>query len=137
MTPQALSALHARAFAPARGWSAGEFAALLAAPGALLLTRPHAFVLARAVADEAEILTLATDPDQRRRGHGRALLDALAEAAAMRGARRIFLEVAEDNTAALALYAAAGYSPVARRKGYYPRPGAMAADALTLSLDLT
>lgn len=65
--------------------------------------------------DEAEILNLTVDPAYRRRGVASALLAALIEAA--KGS--IFLEVAEDNAAALALYHRFGWEPVAVRKGYY------------------
>lgn len=65
--------------------------------------------------DEAELLNLAVDPAFRRRGVGRALLEALEKAVA--GA--IFLEVAENNSAARALYRGAGWEDVALRKGYY------------------
>jgi ribosomal-protein-alanine N-acetyltransferase len=38
------------------------------------------------------------------------------------GAFDLFLEVAADNTAAIALYAATGFDRVGLRKGYYPHP---------------
>ena len=65
--------------------------------------------------DEAEILNLAVDPEWRRRGVGSALLDAVFEQA--RGA--IFLEVAEPNSPAIALYRKRGWVDVGRRSGYY------------------
>jgi len=66
----------------------------------------------------------------RRRGLGTALLRGVAAGAAGRGAQRVFLEVSERNAAARALYAAAGFEPVARRRSYYPD----GADALVLRL---
>jgi ribosomal-protein-alanine N-acetyltransferase len=65
--------------------------------------------------DEAELLNLATDPAQRRKGVGSALLEQLCARA--RG--DIFLEVAEGNSPAMALYEAQGWSAVAVRNGYY------------------
>jgi ribosomal-protein-alanine N-acetyltransferase len=65
--------------------------------------------------DEAELLNLAVDPAFRRRGVGRALLEEFEKAA--RG--QIFLEVAENNPGAIALYRSAGWEQVAIRKGYY------------------
>ncbi|EAR52399.1 ribosomal-protein-alanine acetyltransferase, putative [Oceanicola granulosus HTCC2516] len=130
-----LAELHARAYGD-RPWSAEEFADLLASPGALLVTRPAAFLLARRSFDEAEILTLATDPAVRRSGNARACLDEFHERARTDGAVDAFLEVAEDNAPARALYAAAGYTEAGRRRRYYPRPGAPAADALVLSRTL-
>jgi ribosomal-protein-alanine N-acetyltransferase len=39
--------------------------------------------------------------------------------AAALGAKRIFLEVSEENPAAIALYASAGFERVGRRENYY------------------
>jgi len=116
-----LAEIHAAAFPPAEAWDAAAIATLLATPGtgALLLGR-EGMALLRVAADEAEILTLAVRPESRRRGAGRALLDAAMEAAAAAGAARMLLEVAEDNAAARALYAAAGFAPAGRRPRYYP-----------------
>ena len=65
--------------------------------------------------DEAEVLNLAVDPAWRRRGVGSALLAAVLERA--RGT--IFLEVAEPNSAAIALYRKHGWVDVGLRSGYY------------------
>jgi ribosomal protein S18 acetylase RimI-like enzyme len=56
-----------------------------------------------------EIHGLAVDPACQRRGIARALLDAAAEQARDRGARRLRLRVLAPNTAAIALYRACGY----------------------------
>ncbi len=82
---------------------------------------PAGFALYRAVAGECELLALGVAGSHRRRGIGRGLLDAALAGAAGRGARAMFLEVAEDNGAALALYRSAGFSRIGRRKGYYSR----------------
>jgi ribosomal-protein-alanine N-acetyltransferase len=114
-----MAALHAAAFTRPRPWSEAEFAALLAAPGVFACTRAQGFALGRAIADEAELLTLAVHPEARRRGLGRALVAAFEAGARRAGARAAFLEVAADNAAALALYAGAGWRPAGRRPGYY------------------
>ena len=132
MRPEALAALHSAAFAPARGWSAAEFDSFLADPACLLVARPEGFALARVTLDEAELLTIATDPARRRQGVARGLLGALFGGLAGRGAETLFLEVAEDNAAARALYAGAGFAMAGRRRGYYPRRNGAAADALIL-----
>ncbi len=137
MSPEACAALHARAFASPPPWSAAAFAATLADPAAFLLTRPGALLVGRAAAGEAELLTLATDPAARRQGHARALLAAFEAHALGRGAVAAFLEVAEDNTGARALYAGAGWVQAGRRPGYYRRPGAAPAAALILRKALT
>ncbi len=132
--PEALARLHARAFAPtARGWSVAEFAYLIDAPHCCLCREEYGFALSRVIGDEAELLTLATDPDHRRQGIAGRLLAEVETAVARRGASRHFLEVAADNPAARALYAGAGYAQVGQRAGYYPRPGGTPVDALVLS----
>lgn len=137
MTPETMARLHARAFAgQMRAWSAAEFQSLLDRPLTIATGDAQAFALGRAIADEAELLTLATDPAHRRRGLARACLGAFEAEARKRGARRAFLEVAADNAPALALYHAAGYAQIARRAGYYARPAGRAADALILQKPL-
>lgn len=125
--PRALAALHAAAFTVPRPWTAEELAALLAHPGAVLAAAEQGFALARVAADEAELLTIAVAPAARRRGLGRQLLARVLTAAAGRGARSVFLEVAADNAPARALYAMAGFAEAGRRRGYYG-----GADALVL-----
>jgi len=51
------------------------------------------------------------------------------------GVRAVFLEVAEDNGSARALYRRAGFRDVGRREGYYP--AGKGAAALILRRDLT
>jgi ribosomal-protein-alanine N-acetyltransferase len=97
---------------------------------------PRGFILGRALAGEAEILTLAVAPTHRRRGLGRALLEAAMGVCGTLGAETMFLEVAADNAAAIALYEAAGFAPAGRRKAYYARPGRAAVDALVLRREL-
>jgi ribosomal-protein-alanine N-acetyltransferase len=83
------------------------------------------------IAGEAEVLTLAVRPEQRRRGAARALL-AAALALAAPTAAAMFLEVAADNAGAVALYEAAGFEQVGRRAGYYGRTGAPSIDAIVM-----
>lgn len=130
-TAAELAALHATAFdAP---WSAAEFAQLLNGPGVFTVAEPDGFILIRVVVDEAEILTLAVKPEARGVGLGGRLVGQGAVRAAHAGARRLFLEVAQDNVAARALYARAGFALMGRRKGYYDGGRT---DALVLGLDL-
>lgn len=114
-----LAALHAAAFPGDRGWTAGEIESL--ARAGLLIEAEDGFALFSRAADEAELLTIAVAPDARRKGRARALLTAGEIRLAGAGAARVFLEVAEDNAAARALYAAAGYREIARRPAYYRR----------------
>ena len=129
-----LAELHAAAFSAP--WDAPAFEALLDQTGVFVIEEPEGFILLRAVADEAEILTLAVCPPARRRGLGARLVRDGATEAASRGAGRLFLEVADDNAAALALYARAGFAEAGRRPGYYARPDGGRQDALILALNL-
>lgn len=126
-----LAGMHRICFADA--WDADAMAALLAMPGAqgllavdggslvpaLAPPGPAGFVLWRAAAGEAEILTIAVLPPWRRSGLGGCLLDAALAASAAAGAEAMFLEAAADNTAALALYEKRGFDRVGLRKRYY------------------
>ncbi len=129
-----LAAVHAVAFD--QPWPPEAFGELFASPGVFALGATDdvmvGLVLMRAVAGEAEVLTLAVAPTHRRRGVARALLVAGLELASGLGAQAVFLEVAADNGAALDLYRAAGFDAVGRRAGYYPREQGPAADALVL-----
>ena len=129
-----LAALHAAAFADP--WDAAALRDLMSQTGGFALgCEGEGFILCRVVADEAEILTLATAPAARGQGLGRRLVEAAAELAARQGATRLFLEVAEDNVAARALYDRSGFVEVGRRRGYYARPGGASVDALVLALE--
>lgn len=138
-----LAAIHAEAFAPPERWGPDAIALMLQAEGGfgtLALAgappfgeEPLGFALGRAVAGEAEVLTLAVRPGVWRAGVGRALLSALLEAARARGATALFLEVAEGNAAARALYAAAGAEAAGRRRRYYADGG----NALVLRFTLS
>lgn len=133
MTPEHLAALHARAFTRQRPWNAAEFASLLDAPSVFLVHSDHAFALGRVIVDEAELLTLATDPAHQRHGLGRAILAEFHAAAHARGAARAFLEVAADNTPAISLYSHAGYAQDGRRPGYYHMSDGQHVDAVIMS----
>jgi len=137
VTPESLAALHAAAFTIPRPWSAAEFAALLGGPGIVLVGDAEGIALGRVTLDEAELLTIAVPPPLQGTGRGRALLKAFEAGAAAAGATRVFLEVAEDNAAARALYAAAGYDESGRRPGYYAGPDSRRRDALVLTKRLT
>lgn len=136
MTPDALARLHAAAFTTPRPWSAREFSDLLASPHVFLVQRPDAFALGRCIADEAELLTIATDPARQRQGLGRATLTDFEVRAAERGATSGFLEVAAGNAAALTLYLGNGWQITGRRPRYYHAPDGTLIDAQILSKSL-
>jgi [ribosomal protein S18]-alanine N-acetyltransferase len=138
----ALARVHASAFR--HGWSESEFERLLAdravtchvARGSGGTGAICAFTISRVVEDEAEILMVAVTPGEQGRGlAGRLLARHLGRLAA-RGARHVFLEVDEGNTAAIRLYKRAGFEQVGRRAGYYAEPGRQPAAALILRRSL-
>lgn len=136
---QALAALHARAFD--HPWLVTAIADLLAGEDVIGLmaedsTGPLGFVLARVVAGEAEILTIAVDPNHRRSGLGRSLLAAASDRATRQGGEALFLEVSVANQAALALYEKAGFVRVGLRRGYYRGADGRSVDALVLRRNL-
>lgn len=131
-----LAQTHAACFSHSRPWSSEEFAKLLEHDGTLLAMDRQGFALARRVLDEAEILTIAVLPAARRRGVASGLLAELEGDLAQNGARYLYLEVAEDNAAALALYYSRGYRETGRRTGYYAAASGPATDALILSKNL-
>jgi ribosomal-protein-alanine N-acetyltransferase len=137
MTPAELAALHARCFRTPPPWSAQDFAVFTADPLAFLLVEGDAgFVLGRAVAGEAEVLTLAVAPESRRRGLGRKLMARFLYQARARSAGRAFLEVSAENAPAIALYESAGFAAAGRRKAYYAASDGRRIDALVMARDL-
>jgi ribosomal-protein-alanine N-acetyltransferase len=117
MTPSDMARAHAAGFGPGRPWTEREFRDLLDSPGTLALGDARCFALGRVIADEAELLTIATDPAHRRQGLARQVMADWHAAAAARGAVRGLLEVAADNGSARALYTACGYTPCGQRPG--------------------
>jgi ribosomal-protein-alanine N-acetyltransferase len=118
----AIAALHAASFA--RGWSEDEIERMLLERNvvthrATVGGRLVGFIMSRRAADEAEILSVAVAPANRGKGVARRLLDLHMRRLAGFGTRTLFLEVGEDNTAALRLYRRAGFHDVGRREGYY------------------
>ena len=79
------------------------------------------FILVQCLDAEAEILTICVAPSHRKLSLGSALLDAALGAARLSGASKMFLEVAEDNQAAITFYEKNGFSVTGLRKGYYKR----------------
>lgn len=145
-----IAAIHADCFAGAAAgevWSEAAIAQILAMPQSFGLIavagppgapapRAAGFLLARAVAEEAEVLSLGVPTAWRRRGSGTALLRAALRRCRQTGARRLYLEAAEDNAPARGLYLAEGFTEIGRRPGYYRRPGLAPVTALVFVRDV-
>lgn len=137
-----IAALHATLFD--QPWDAPSLVKLLEHPGSTTLIARTGFpktsvgfVLGQVAADEAEIISIGVAKNWQGVGLGKRLVEGLERALKRAGAKRIFLEVAEDNAAARALYEGRGFTEATRRKGYYPRAGGTAVDALVMSKALT
>jgi len=133
-----MAAIHAESFAPpfgSGGWNALEMATHTQRDFCLGIDHEGAlaaFIIVSTPADQAEILTIATHETSRRQGFGRQLIDHTLEHLRDQDASELFLEVAEDNAAALALYKTAGFQPIGRRPAYYRRANGRVA-AITFS----
>jgi len=139
-----LAAIHAHAFR--HGWPTTEMEALLADPTVTVIVaregrsaftrRPVGFVMVRAAADEAEVLTVAVHPSRRSRGIGRLLLEETIRRLYFMRVGSLFLEVDEGNMPALALYRRLGFKEVGQRRNYYAQSGGATANALVMRADL-
>ena len=120
-------------------WTRSQVAGILPMAGVSLVLarsttddRCAGFSLARAVADEAELLLIAVLPGQRRRGVARTLLQNFIDEARERGLSRVHLEVRHGNSAS-ALYRELGFEPVGLRRDYYKGADRRRHDAITFA----
>ncbi len=135
-----VAAIHAKSFY--RGWPREDIATYLSDTDTPTLVACDArrnvagFAMLRMLGDDVELMTIAIDPRYRKRGIGRALMHAVFEDLMMTPAKRMILEVAADNPAALKLYRSLGFTQISERKGYYARPDGQPATALVMARDL-
>jgi ribosomal-protein-alanine N-acetyltransferase len=120
-------------------WTRGNFSDSLAAGYHCWMVEcggePTGYCVVMIAAGEAHLLNLSVAAPWQRRGIGREALNFIARLARDYGAVKILLEVRPSNTAAIALYASAGFSEIAVRRGYYPA-GDAREDAIVLQLEL-
>jgi [ribosomal protein S18]-alanine N-acetyltransferase len=133
MTPQDMAALHLACFTTPRPWSSAEIKDILDNPYCFVCTVPEGFAIGRAVAGEAELLTIAVAPAAQGRGIGAALIDDFLAKAKLRQSESAFLEVAENNGAAISLYVKKGFVQTGQRPRYYHQPDGSAVSALTFA----
>ncbi len=123
-------------------WSRKEYE-LLAAPASVNNRAPcwvaendgrvAAFLAARKLTDEMEILNLAVTPAARRQGIATQLLRESMQWAAENGVGKVYLEVRASNTAAKTFYQSHGFQAIGTRPNYYGDPPE---DALLLRTSL-
>lgn len=130
-----MAALHARSITPS--WPEADMQHHCAQDMCLGAGKPlEGFIIVKRAADQAEILTLVTDPEHRQKGTGRALLTHMEHLLIAQKTQIIFLEVAEDNHPAIALYKSCFYEAFGRRPAYYKREsGRVAAISFRKRLD--
>lgn len=124
-----LANLHKKCF-PHKPWSAADFADLKKS-GCEVIASQNGFIVWRTIADEAEIITIGVAPDARRGGIAAAMLGIMENELKKNGVKNIFLEVAESNTPARALYEQNGYKKIGVRPKYYD-----GVDAITMKKEL-
>ncbi|HSN13454.1 MAG TPA: ribosomal protein S18-alanine N-acetyltransferase [Anaeromyxobacteraceae bacterium] len=94
--------------------------------------RIDGFIVYWVIHDELHVLDVVAAPEARRRGVGRALMEAALADGVLRGAARAMLEVRRSNAPALALYRSLGFLHDTVRRGYYQD----GEDAVLMSLSL-
>ncbi len=90
------------------------------------------FLMIQAVADEAEVIDIVTRADHRRRGLAGHLLSRVIEDLRRDSVAALFLEVDENNDAALRLYRSRDFRPAGRRPSYYRHADGRRTDALLM-----
>jgi ribosomal-protein-alanine N-acetyltransferase len=135
-----LAQLHAASFH--RGWSEGEFEAILTERNTLVHRlrvgrNIIGFAASRIAADEAEILSIAIAGSHRGRGFSHSLLLTHLGHLAGRGVRTVFLEVEEHNQPARRLYDRAGFAIAGRRAHYYRQESGKELNAVLMRRDLS
>ena len=124
-----LANLHQKCF-PHKPWSADDFADLKKS-GCEIIASQNGFIVWRAVADEAELITIGVAPDARRTGIGAAMIGIMEGELKKSGVKSVFLEVAENNAPARKLYEQNGYVKIGVRPKYYD-----GIDAIMMKKDL-
>ncbi|MCL2538036.1 MAG: ribosomal protein S18-alanine N-acetyltransferase [Alphaproteobacteria bacterium] len=109
--------LHKLCF-PNKPWNADEFASLQKS-GCEILASDNGFIVFRCAADECEIITIGVAPYARGTGVASTLLHLMENDLKNKNIKKIFLEAADDNQPARALYKKHGYKQIGVRPKYY------------------
>ncbi len=124
-----LANLHQKCF-PNKPWSADDFRDLKNS-GCEIIMSENGFIVYRIAVDEAEIITIGVNPDFRHQGIASAMVGIIEKTLKNQGVKKIFLEVASNNTPARKLYENSGFIQVGLRPKYYD-----GMDAILMSKDI-
>ncbi|MCC3862354.1 ribosomal protein S18-alanine N-acetyltransferase [Pseudemcibacter aquimaris] len=134
-----ISQIHEEVFlgAPEQSWTKSEFESMFAISGTECFIiknndKPLGFSLVRSVADEAEIITFCILPNHTKNGYATLLLEWIVKELQKRALNRLFLEVRENNIAAIKLYKKCLFDIIGRRKGYYHNHQGEKIDAIVM-----
>lgn len=123
-----LFALDQACFRPGIAYSKAELKYFLFHPRSISLVAEDqgdiaGFAIVELIADGhrrvGHVVTIDVPVQQRRRGVGRMLMDALRDACIQAGAEIMRLEVAVDNDGAIAFYKRLGFAEAGRIRGFY------------------
>ena len=138
-----LSQMHDISFdgLPEQSWSKDDFRKMLEITGTNayvvdLHEQPIGFILVREAVDEAEIITFCILPKWCNNGYATLLLEWLIRKLQQRCFNRLFLEVRENNEAAIRVYKKCSFKIVGRRTGYYKNHNKGNIDALVMQVDI-
>ena len=138
-----LSSIHKICFknSPEQAWQKHEFQSLFKVAGTKsyvmsIKGQPIGFILVREILDEAEILIFCILPKWCNNGYARTLLECIMKKLQQRSFKRLFLEVRENNQAAVKLYKKCFFKIIGRRKGYYNSHQGDKIDALVMHREL-
>ncbi|WP_227814869.1 ribosomal protein S18-alanine N-acetyltransferase [Nitrogeniibacter aestuarii] len=107
-------------------WSAGNFSDSLSAGYLCRILevdgQAAGYAVMMLILDEAHLLNISVVAEHHGKGFGHLLLQRMCDEAHRAGACQCFLEVRPSNTPAVSLYERFGFTPIGRRRGYYPAP---------------
>ena len=134
-----ISELHYKAFIASsdQEWSEKAFREMLSIKGTncYLVKRdmnPIGFALMRRIADEVEIITFCILPNECKNGYATLLLEWIIKDLQRQSIKRLFLEVRENNVAAIGLYKKCSFDIIGRRNGYYQIKNGENIDAIVM-----
>ena len=122
-------------------WSRGNFIDSLSSGYQAWVLRDQAdqllgYFLLMLMADEAHLLNVAVSAQRQGQGLGRFLLNQAVACARGLGKESVLLEVRPSNIRALEIYRRYGFSPIGRRRAYYPAANQQREDAIVMRLGI-